>query len=75
MTAPLWCEACGEIAVAVYPCKFVFHDRRELPFNICPDCMKHGKLVIDLPRKNLISIVLTNLNAKAKWIKRGLNEK
>ena len=72
MTAPLWCEACGDEVVAAYPCKFIFHDGRELPLNICPDCMKHGKLVIDLPRRNLISIVLTTLNQKEKWRNRGL---
>ena len=72
MPAPLWCEACGDIVLAVYPCKFIFHDGRELPLNICPGCMKHGKLVIDLPRRNLISIVLTKLKAKAAWKKRGI---
>lgn len=72
MTAPLWCEACGDEVVAAYPCKLIFFDGRVLDLNICPDCMKYGKLVIDLPRRNLISIVLTKLKAKESWRKRGI---
>ncbi len=72
MTAPIWCDACGDIALAVYPCKFTFHDGRELPFNICPPCMKTGTLTIDLPTKRLASIVLNKLGLK-KWRKRGKN--
>jgi len=66
----LFCDACGDIAKAVYPCKFVFHDGRTINLNICPDCMKHGKITIDLPRMNLVSIVLTTMEAKRKWKKR-----
>ena len=72
MNNHLWCDACGDEVRAVFLCKFVFHDGRELPLNICLDCMEHGKLVIDLPRKNLVSIILSKLTAKRKWIKRGL---
>ncbi len=69
---PLFCDACGDQVKAVYPCKFVYHDGCIADFNICLDCMKHGKLVIDLPRRNLVSIVLNSLNAKRKWRERGL---
>jgi len=72
MNNHLWCEACGDEVRAAYPCKFVFWDGRTIDLNICPDCLKHGKLIIDLPRKNLVSIVLTKLTAKRKWKKRGL---
>ena len=71
MTAPIWCDACGDIVPAVYPCKFIFHDGLTINFNICPQCMKYGSLMIDLPRKRLASIVLNKLGLK-KWRKRGL---
>ena len=67
---PLWCDCCHDIVIAVYPCKFVFHDKHEIALNICPDCMKTGVLVIDLPRRNLISVVLSNIIAKKKWKKK-----
>ena len=66
----LFCDACGDVVKAVYPCKFVFHDGRIINLNICPDCMKHGKITIDLPRMNLVSIVLTSWEGKTKWRKR-----
>jgi len=67
----LWCDACGDEVTACYPCKFTFHDGREIGFNICPQCMKHGTLVIDLPRRRLIAIVLTTMEAKREWRKRA----
>ena len=72
---PIFCAACGDNVKAAYPCKFVFHDGRVVDLNICPDCMKTGTLEIDLPRQNLVSIVLTTWAAKKKWRERGLREK
>lgn len=61
---PIWCDCCGDIVIAVYPCKFTFHTGYEIPINICLDCMKTGTLMINLPRRNLISIILKTLNEK-----------
>jgi len=72
LVIPLWCDCCGDIVIAVYPCKFVFFDGRELNFNICPECMKTGTLKINLPKMNLVSIFLNNITKKEKWKKRGL---
>ena len=58
---PFWCDVCGDIVKAVYPCKFVFHDKREIPFDICLDCMETGVLAIDLSRRKLISILLEKM--------------
>lgn len=66
----LFCDACGDIVKAVYPCKFVFHDGRAIDLNICPNCMKKGKIRLDLPRMNLVSMVLTSWEGKRKWGKR-----
>lgn len=71
---PLFCDACGDQAKAVYPCKFVYHDGLTIDINICPDCMKNGELQIDLPRKRLTSNILKRLkthNSKALWRKRS----
>ena len=70
--SPIWCDCCGDMVIAVYPCKFIFFDKREIPINICPNCMKYGKLIIDLPRRNLVSIILEKLKVKEKWKRRGL---
>ena len=69
----LFCEVCGDNCVAVYPCKFVFHDQLDVDLNVCPACMKHGKLVLDLPRRRFVCIVLSNLKKKRisdSWRKR-----
>jgi len=71
---PLFCDACGDQVKAVYPCKFVFHDKRFVDLNICPQCMKYGSIKINLPRKRLVSIVLGKLvgkKAKKKWNERS----
>ena len=67
----LFCAACGDQVKAVYPCKFVFWDGRVIDLNICLGCMKHGKITIDLPRMNLVSIVLKSWAAKKKWSERS----
>lgn len=80
----LFCDACGDSVKAVYPCKFVFHDKdkegnqRFVDLNICPECMKYGKITIDLPRKRLVSIVLNRLKSskpKRLWKKRSESKK
>lgn len=67
---PLFCDACGDNVKAVYPCKFVFFDGRIVDLNICPNCMKYGKLTIDLPRTNLVSMVLKTWKAQRLWRQR-----
>ena len=57
----LFCDCCGDNCVAVYPCKFVFHDQLTVDLNVCVECMSHGKLVLDLPRRRLVSVVLDKL--------------
>ena len=69
----LFCDACGDQVTAVHPCKFVFHDRLTINLNICPDCMKYGKLEIDLPRKRLVSIVLNH--GLMRWKQRVRGDK
>jgi len=58
----LFCDCCGDIVNAVYPCKFIFHDGLTYDFNICPDCMENGILEIDLNRKRLVAQVLYRLS-------------
>jgi len=70
-----FCDACGDITKAVYPCKFVFHDGATINFNICLDCMENGELQINLPRRRLVSFVLKSLQSKRKWQKRGMKWK
>jgi len=60
----LFCDCCGDAVKAVYPCKFVFHDRLTCDFNICLDCMKNGTLKINLKRKRLVSQILLRLSKK-----------
>ena len=67
----LFCDCCGDVVKAIYPCSFVFHDKIVVPFNICPDCMKNGELRINLPRKRLISKILKRLEPKRLWRNRG----
>jgi len=59
---PLFCDCCGDIVKAVYPCKFVFHDGLIYDLNICLDCMDNGILEIDLRRKRLITQMLFRLS-------------
>ena len=54
----LFCDCCGDIVNAVYPCKFVFHDGLTTNLDICPDCMNHGTLEINLKRKRLVTLLL-----------------
>ena len=67
----LFCECCGGLVNAVFPCKFVFHDGLEKDFNICLDCMKTGTLKINLPRQRLISQLLSRIAARRLWKKRA----
>jgi len=67
----LFCDSCGDIVKAVYPCKFVFHNGNEIPLNICPDCMENGNLKIDLARKRLISNILKRIKPKGLWRRRA----
>lgn len=60
----LFCDCCGDSVVAVYPCKFVFHDSLTCNFNICLDCMETGTLKINLKRKRLVSKILLKLAKK-----------
>ena len=55
----LFCDCCGDIVKAVYPCKFVFHDGLTYDLNICLDCMDNGILEIDLKRKRLVAKILS----------------
>jgi len=59
---PLFCDCCGDIVKAVYPCKFTFHDGLIYDVNICPDCMDNGTLEIDLKRKRLVAEILFRLS-------------
>ena len=59
---PLFCDCCGDIVKAVYPCKFVFHDGLIYEFNICLDCMDNGTLEINLKRKRLVAQILFRLS-------------
>jgi len=68
---PLWCDCCGDSVKAVYPCKFIFPDGEEIPFDICLDCRKNGKLIIDMKRQKTISIFLKNMKSKDSWRKRS----
>ena len=58
----LFCDCCGEIVKAVYPCKFIYHDNLICDFNICLDCMTDGTLKIDLKRKRKVSQILLKLS-------------
>ena len=60
----LFCDCCGDSVTAVYPCKFVFHDRLTCNFYICLDCMETGTLKINLKRKRLVSKILLKLAKK-----------
>ncbi|MCW4034193.1 MAG: hypothetical protein NWF03_02385, partial [Candidatus Bathyarchaeota archaeon] len=60
----LFCDCCGDDVKAVYPCKFVFHDKLTTDFNICLDCMENGTLKINLNRKRLVSKILVRLSKK-----------
>ena len=65
----LFCECCGDACVAVFPCKFIYHDNLTVDFNICLDCMDHGVLKIDLKRKRLVGSILKRLSgAKSRWL-------
>lgn len=59
---PLFCDCCGDIVKAVYPCKFVFHDGLTYELNICLDCMENGTLEINLKRKRLVAQILFKLS-------------
>ena len=59
---PWFCDCCGDIVKAVYPCKFVFHDGLIYDLNICLDCMDNGILEINLKRKRLVAQVLFRLS-------------
>ena len=67
---PMFCDCCGDQVVAVYPCKFVFHDGLEKEFNICLDCMDNGTLKIDLKRTRLVSKILSKVGTEL-WQKRA----
>jgi hypothetical protein len=54
----LFCDCCGDLVKAVYPCRFVFHDGLTCDFKVCPDCMENGTLEIDLKRKRLVAQLL-----------------
>jgi len=60
----LFCDCCGDEVVAVYPCKFVFHDNITSEFNICLDCMETGTLQINLKRKRTVSKILLKLSKR-----------
>ena len=69
MTA-LFCDCCGDSVVAVYPCRFVFHDGLTCEFNICLDCMEAGTLEINLSRKRLVSKILCKLSKNCKRVQK-----
>jgi len=60
-SVPLFCDCCGDIVKVVYPCKFAFHDGREVPFNICLDCLDNGNLSFNLKRKHMVAYTLEAL--------------
>ena len=60
----LFCDVCGDQVKVVRPCKFVYHDRLTIDYNICLDCMETGELRIDLSRKRLVSGILKSLKPK-----------
>lgn len=62
----LFCDCCGDEVKAVYPCKFVFHDKLTCDFNICLDCMDNGTLSINLKRKRLVSKIQFKLAKRNK---------
>ena len=63
----LFCDCCGDLVKAAYPCRFVFHDGLTYHFNVCPDCMENGTLEIDLKRKRLVAqIILTLRGSRAE---------
>jgi len=67
MVNPLFCDCCGDSVKAVYPCKFVYHDRLEVKLNICLDCMYDGEPVINLKRKRQVARILKDLSVKNRW--------
>jgi hypothetical protein len=62
----LFCDCCGDSVIAVYPCKFVFHDGLTSEFNICLDCMETRTLEINLKRKRLVSKILLKVSKNRK---------
>ena len=70
---PLFCSVCNDVVVAVYPCKFVFHDKIESEFNICLDCMETGTLKINLQRKRQVASVVFAGRLAGTPIAKGLS--
>lgn len=58
----MWCDCCGDTVKVVFPCKFIFHDKKQISLNICLDCMQHGTLEINLHRSRLVSKILYKTN-------------
>jgi hypothetical protein len=62
----LFCDCCGKIVKAVYPCKFVYHNNLTCDLDICLDCMEYGTLKIDLKRKRIVTQNLLKLSRRHK---------
>jgi len=58
---PIFCDCCGDLTKAVYPCKFVFHDGLIVDLNVCLDCMENGTLEINVGRKRLVAKIKRRL--------------